>query len=169
MKVGFIFLNIYRINFVYNKNIFAKFSEKYGYFYEEKNSEDIGNTEEASDDIFDLKFVEKYNPERASADFVARREVCPDFEKYEPLFQRCYNLLNTKEWVLIDYEESQLKEWTFGLLNGMLFYIAKIEDWVWGNSQKINRRTLIVFVNGTQSNMLLRSLGKAMWWWKKGL
>ena len=50
----------------------------------------------------------------------------------------------------------------FCVLDGILLYIHKIFQPIRGNSNKLNRRTILIFENGTQSNMLLRSLGKRL-------
>ncbi|MEA1956245.1 MAG: GIY-YIG nuclease family protein [Campylobacterota bacterium] len=43
-----------------------------------------------------------------------------------------------------------------------MLYIAHIEKAQRGNSNKLNRRTTLIFENATQSNMLHRSLGKRL-------
>ncbi len=128
----------------------------------------LENNIEDEEDIFELKHVDGYVSERAKADLVAQRVPCKNFDEFEWKFYDCHRKLERGEYVLIDYKEQNLLEWAFGVLNGVMFYIAKIEEWVRGNSGKINRRTLVIFENGTQSRMLHRSLGKAMWWWQRG-
>lgn len=114
------------------------------------------------EDIFTLKNVPKLKKDRADADFVARREKCEDFEKYEQLFIDCQADLKANRRKIVDSVESQLTVGTFCVLDGVLLYIADIQEGYRGNSQKINRRTTLVFENGTKSNMLLRSLGKRL-------
>ncbi len=124
-------------------------------------SDDFGILED-EEDIFTLKHVSAVPTTKAEADFVANREECEDFEKYEPLLQECQVDLREGKRRLVPSIESKLHEGTFCVLDGILLYIAKIFHPKRGNSGKVNRRTLLVFENGTKSNMLLRSLGKRL-------
>ena len=117
--------------------------------------------DKSNDDIFTLKNVPKVE-KRADADYVAKRERFDDFEKYESLFIQCQQDLKDGKRELIESIESQLEIGTYCVLDGVLLYIDDIQDGYRGNSGKINRRTTLVFENGTKSNMLLRSLGKRL-------
>ncbi len=126
------------------------------------NSDTFGlldNKEEV--DIHTLVNVPKVE-KRADADFVATRKKVEDFDKYEEMFNACQADLKANRRQLIPSVESQLDIGTFCVLDGVLLYILDIQDGTRGNSGKINRRTTLVFENGTQSNMLLRSLGKRL-------
>jgi hypothetical protein len=126
------------------------------------NSDEFGllNTQN-EEDIHTLKNVPKVE-KRADADFVARRVKFDDFDKYEQLFIDCQEDLRTNRRQIVPSVESQLDVGTFCVLDGVLLYIADIQDGYRGNSGKINRRTTLIFENGTKSNMLLRSLGKRL-------
>ncbi|WNL30516.1 GIY-YIG nuclease family protein [Aliarcobacter cryaerophilus] len=126
------------------------------------NSDEFGllNTQN-EEDIHTLKNVPKVE-KRADADFVARREKFDDFDKYEQLFIDCQNDLRANRRQIVPSVESQLDIGTFCVLDGVLLYISDIQDGYRGNSGKINRRTTLIFENGTKSNMLLRSLGKRL-------
>jgi len=112
-------------------------------------------------DIHTLVNVPKVE-KRADADFVAKRKKIEDFDKYEDMFKACQDDLQANRRQLIPSIESQLSIGTFCVLDGVLLYILDIQEGYRGNSRKINRRTTLVFENGTQSNMLLRSLGKRL-------
>ena len=114
------------------------------------------------EDIHTLVNIPKIDKDRADADFVARREKFEDFEKYEPLLVQCQEDLREGKRKLVPSVESRLSIGTFCVLDGVLLYIVDIEKGYLGNSGKINRRTTLVFENGTKSNMLLRSLGKRL-------
>lgn len=126
------------------------------------NSDTFGLLDtKVEEDIFTLKNVPKID-KRADADFVAKREKFDDFEKYEQLFIDCQADLKANRRQIIPSIESQLDVGTFCVLDGVLLYISDIQDGYRGNSGKINRRTTLIFENGTKSNMLLRSLGKRL-------
>lgn len=126
------------------------------------NSDIFGLLDDKQDeDIFTMKNVPKVE-KRADADYVAKREKFEDFDKYEPLLVQCQKDLKEGKRKLVESVESQLDIGTFCVLDGVLLYIADIEEGYRGNSGKINRRTTLIFENGTKSNMLLRSLGKRL-------
>ena len=126
------------------------------------NSDEFGLLNTQNDvDIHTLKNVPTVE-KRADADFVARREKFDDFDKYEQLFIDCQEDLRTNRREIVPSIESQLDIGTFCVLDGVLLYISDIQDGYRGNSGKINRRTTLIFENGTKSNMLLRSLGKRL-------
>ena len=126
------------------------------------NSDTFGLLDtKVEEDIFTLKNVPRVE-KRADADYVAKREKFEDFDKYEQLFIDCQADLKASRRQIVPSVESQLEVGTFCVLDGVLLYISDIQDGYRGNSGKINRRTTLIFENGTKSNMLLRSLGKRL-------
>jgi hypothetical protein len=112
--------------------------------------------------VFDIKNVPEISQDRSDPDFVAQREVCADFDKYEHLFAQVQRDLKNGTKKLATFIESEVKQGDFFVLSGVLIYLEKIDDPYRGNSQKINRRTRCIYENGTESNVLLRSLGKRL-------
>lgn len=114
------------------------------------------------DSILKIKNVPRVDKDRSDPDFVAKRETCLDFEKYKYLFDQCQRDLRNGNRKLGTFIESEMKEGDFFVLSGVLIYLDKIYDPYRGNSEKINRRTRCIYENGTESNALLRSLGKRL-------
>lgn len=112
-----------------------------------------------AEDIFTLKHVPQ---EREEAELVARREACKEFEQYEQLFKECHADLKVGKRKLIKFNERFLEEGNFFILKGVMVYLAKIHEAKKDKFQKLDGRTLCIFENGTQSNMLMRSLGKGL-------
>lgn len=112
--------------------------------------------------IFTLKHV-PHSSERQETDFVARRKPCKNFAKYEPLFKQCQQELKTGGRKLIRFNESNLTDKTFFIINGILGYLETIHDLTKDKNSKLDGRTYCVFENGTESNMLFRSLGKMLY------
>lgn len=135
---------------------------------EPKSIDDILQDDELSqifDDessIFDLKHV-SHSSKRQSTDFVARRKVCKNFTQYEPLFKECQVELKSAKRNLIKFNESNLVEKTFFILNGVLGYLVTIKELYKGKDGKPDGRIHCVFENGTESNMLFRSLCKRLY------
>jgi len=125
------------------------------------DNDPLGLLNDDAEDIFTLKHVPKVE-KRADADFIAKREKIENFEEYDEIFKACQADLKANRRQLVPSIESQLDVGTFCVLDGVLLYIENIDKGYRGNSGKINRRTSLIFENGTQSNMLLRSLGKRL-------
>ena len=125
------------------------------------NDDDLGILIDESS-IFDLKFVKK-NDDRAETDFVARRKPCPDFHKYEEGFKRCHEEIKSWERTLSIFQsEESIRVWMYFVLDWVLVYIKSIGNIKIDDHHKKDGRLHCVFENGTESNMLLRSLWKAM-------
>ncbi|TGN29182.1 GIY-YIG nuclease family protein [Empedobacter tilapiae] len=118
--------------------------------------------------IFELNHVTAHK-DREKTDEVAKRKRCKDFDQYEPLFKKVHEELKSGERKYIDFTIGTLKENTFYLHKGMIFFIESI-DWSRENSFKEDGtrvrkdgRTRCIFENGTESNMLYRSVEKMMY------
>jgi hypothetical protein len=114
------------------------------------------------DSVFNIKNVPEIKQDRSDPDFVAQREICTDFDQFEHLFLQIHRELKNGTKKLAPFVESEMKQGDFFVLSGVLIYLEKIDDPYRGNSQKINRRTRCIYENGTESNVLLRSLGKRL-------
>ncbi len=119
-------------------------------------------------DLFDFKHTPK-DQERAATDFVARRKPCKDFDKYESLFKEIQKDLAEGKRKLVDFKMGNLREETYYVHNGVLFLLEQInidrkehykED---GTRVREDGRTRCVFENGTESNMLKRSVEKILY------
>lgn len=120
--------------------------------------DDLGLLDDA-EDIFTLKHVPK---EREETDFVARRKPCKNFEEYEPLFKECHADLKSGKRKLVKFNENYLDDGSFFILKGLMGYLVekKVKK---AKFSKVDGRIFCIFENGTQSNMLFRSLGKGLY------
>ena len=117
-------------------------------------------------DIFTLRNVKQ--SERINPEFISRRKKCPDFELYKPLFDTILEELESGKRKLAQYKSSELKENGFYVLNGVIVYLSKVDGSVEsyafesGCRERFDGRTVCIFDNGTYSEMLFRSLDKAL-------
>lgn len=111
--------------------------------------------EQDPNEIFKLRNVpDKIN----TADYVSRRKPCKNFDKYEPLFERCHEELRAGTKIMRRFaSEKQIQPGRFFALQGQLVYVESIGEKE-KKGEKINARTHCIFENGTESNILLRSL-----------
>lgn len=118
------------------------------------------------DELLDIK---SFDIERAKADFVARRKPCKDFDKFKDLFKKIHSELKSKNRKIIKFEEMDLKEGSFFVLDGMVVLLEKIQGKNIKNFQgrtgdrRDDPRTRCIFENGLESNMYLRSLEKLLY------
>ncbi len=131
-------------------------------------SDILGIFAEDDNGLFDLKNVPKLE-ERESTDFVARRKPCKDFENYEEKFKEIQDELASGVRTLIDFGEDNLREGSFYVHNGILMLLENInitkEEKTFKTGKRIRKdgRTRCIFENGTESNMLYRSVAKALY------
>lgn len=119
-------------------------------------------------DLFDFKHTPK-EYERAATDFVARRKPLKDFDKYEQKFKEIQKDLAEGKRKLVDFKMGNLREGAYYVHNGVLFLLEEIridrkdhykED---GTRVREDGRTRCIFENGTESNMLKRSVEKILY------
>ncbi|NOH69613.1 GIY-YIG nuclease family protein [Vibrio rotiferianus] len=128
--------------------------------------EQLSPSSSVSVSIFDLKNVtdpERIR-ERKKAEQVGQTMPCPNFEVFDPLFKDVHKGLTSETKGLGTIAESELsvfefQEGNFYLLKGMLLFIDHMSE-IFRGTDRDDRRLLIIFENGTQSTMLLRSLTK---------
>ncbi len=132
------------------------------------NSDYLGLLDEDSQKLFDFKHTPK-DYERAKSDFVARRKPCKDFGKYEPLFKEVQKDLASGKRKLIEFQMDTLAAGNYYVHNGILFFLESVnftrkehyrKD---GTRVREDGRTRCIFENGTVSNMLFRSVSKALY------
>jgi len=106
---------------------------------------------------------------RAEADFVARRKPCKNFKDYEELFKSVQADLSSGKRKLVDFKQGNIREGAYYIHRGILFLLEKIdisktehyrED---GTRVRTDGRTRCIFENGTESNMLMRSVEKILY------
>ena len=89
-----------------------------------------------------------------------------EFKKYEALFQQVHKELKENKRKLVEFKdaETNLIEGNFYLVDGLLCYLesSEAEKVLKGDRIRLEGRTKTIFENGTVSNMLFRSLGKAI-------
>lgn len=124
------------------------------------HDDDLGLLKDWSDDIFDIKHIPK---ESAVPDYIAQRKVCQSFQQYEHLFKQCQaDLISGKRKLMPFANEQQIEKDDFFVLKGILTYVAFVGEKERSN-RKINARLHCVFENGTESDMLLRSLARELY------
>lgn len=132
------------------------------------NDDSLGLFDDDEADIFNFKHTPR-DLQRAESDFVARRKPCKDFDDYEHLFTAVQSDLAQGKRKLVDFKQGNLRVGTYYVHNGVLFYLESINitqkehykpD---GTRVREDGRTRCIFENGTESNMLKRSVEKILY------
>lgn len=120
------------------------------------------------DDITKLKHVMS-REERRAAEEIAHRERCADFDRFEPLFKRVQAELDsgtrtTRPFVKdAGFLKADISKGQFFILGGQVAYIASVGDAIKAPNGETDARLRVIYSNGTESNLLLRSFQRALY------
>lgn len=114
------------------------------------------------DDITQLRHVRSAEEKRA-AEEIARRDKCHDFEKFKPLFEKVKQELASGTRVTRPFElKAEIRPGAFFIVGGLITYVAEMDD-IFTNAQgRTDARLRVIFDNGTESGMLMRSLQRQL-------
>ena len=117
---------------------------------------------EAADDIRVLKHVQSAE-ERRAAEEIANREKCPDFASFERLFEQVQAELDRGERSTRPFElKAEIRPGALFIVGGQIAYVAEMGDLYTTDHGRSDARLRVIFDNGTQSTMLMRSLQRAL-------
>lgn len=117
-----------------------------------------------TEDITVLRHVRTTADKRA-AEEVADRKPCEDFETFRPLFERVQNEVKTglRQSQPIEAGRRTIEAGDFFVLDGLTLYVAEVGEPLKTTAGEVDRRLRVIFSNGTESNLLLRSLQRAFY------
>lgn len=110
-------------------------------------------------DIFEVR--DELKP-MARPDFVADRRLCPDFERFEPLFERIRKSVEERTRKPQPFRQERVELGEFFVLKGQLVYVADLRD-EHRRNEKPDARLRVIFDNGTESNLLMSSLVRRLY------
>lgn len=121
----------------------------------------VGNQEGG---LTDLQHVRSAADKRA-AEEIADRTRCADFDQYKPLFDRAAanikaGLLQAKPIVAGDRSIAQADLF---VVDGLVAYVADVGAPIKMTGKELDSRLRVIYSNGTESNLLLRSLQRAFY------
>lgn len=123
---------------------------------------ELGVLDAGENDITKLTHV-KTRAQIRAAEEIATRKSCDDFQKFKPLFDAVQNDLKTgvREAKLL-IKNAQINQGDFFVLNGQKIYVAEISDQRTFGFDKNDYRLRVIYDNATESDLLLRSLQRAL-------
>lgn len=123
----------------------------------------VGDAAPTDDDITVLRHV-RSSAEKRAAEEIADRTPCQDFERFQPLFDRVEQELKADVRKALRFgRDATIQQHDFFILDGQFAYVAEMGETIKMTTGHQDARLRVVYSNGTESNLLLRSLQKALW------
>ncbi len=110
-----------------------------------------------------LRHVRSHAEKRA-ADEIANRTPCADFKHFKPLFEQVERELKSGARKTLRYgSDTSITKENYFIVGGQLAYVADVGEQLPTALGKPDARLRLIYGNGTESNLLLRSLQKALY------
>ena len=118
--------------------------------------------EASAPDITEFRHV-RSSAEKRAAEEVATRQKCEDFEAFQPLFEQIQRELDAgiRETRPLGVK-ADIEPGRFFIIGGQKAYVAEMGEEFTQNYGDKDARLRVIFDNGTESNMLRRSLHRAL-------
>ncbi|MCV2449573.1 GIY-YIG nuclease family protein, partial [Paracoccus sp. DMF] len=119
-------------------------------------------------EITELRHV-RSTAEKRAAEEIANREPCPDFDRFKPLFEQVRidldsGVRTTRQFVKdAGFLKADIIEGQFFILGGQVAYVAEVGETFRAPNGETDARLRVVYSNGTESNLLRRSLQRALY------
>jgi hypothetical protein len=114
-------------------------------------------------DVSHLQHVKPRSVVRA-AEEVANRAGCEDFDKFEPLFKKVKAELDKGARKTIRYgQDTSIEQGNFFIVDGLTAYVAEVGEPFKAPNGETDARLRVIFSNGTESDLLMRSLQRALY------
>nr|WP_233418418.1 GIY-YIG nuclease family protein [Ferrovum myxofaciens] len=123
----------------------------------------IGDEPADQNDITVLRHVRSTIDKRA-AEEIADRTPCADFDKFQPLFEQVERELKAGLRKTLRFgRDASIANGNYFIVGGQLAYVAEIGEMIKTQSGHDDARLRVIYSNGTESNLLLRSLQRALY------
>ncbi len=112
--------------------------------------------------ITELKHV-RSTAEKKAAEEVASRDKCEEFDTFKPLFEQVQKELDSDLRDTRPFEmKAEIEKGRFFIVGGQKAYVAEKGETTITDQGRTDARLRVIFDNGTESNMLMRSLQRAL-------
>jgi hypothetical protein len=118
--------------------------------------------------ITQLRHVRASANKRA-AEEIAERDKCEDFDRFEPLLSAVQRDLDAGVRVTRPFvkdagmQKADIAQGQFFILGGQIAYVAEVGEPFRAPNGENDARLRVIYSNGTESNLLLRSLQRALY------
>jgi hypothetical protein len=99
-----------------------------------------------------------------AAEEIAQRNPCKNFDEFEPIFEQVQRQLESGQRQTVKYGESaEILKGDLFILEGQKVLVANLGDPFVSDYGRPDRRLKVIYDNGTESDLLLRSLQRALY------
>lgn len=124
---------------------------------------ELGIDKMADDDADITKLKHVKSRSRRTTDEIANRKACIDFDTFKPLFQQVQRDLDSgiRETRLFR-DTAKIEQGQFFIVAGQVAYVAHVGESFIAEYGRRDSRLRVIFDNGTESDLLMRSLQRAL-------
>lgn len=135
-------------------------------FHQEPSDEELlsalGVDSDEQDELTRLVHVRSREEIRA-AEEIARRNRCEDFAKFAPIFERVQADLDMGIRQTLKYkDDAEIRKGDLFIVDGQTALVAEAGETFISNFDREDRRLRVIYANGTESDLLGRSLMRAL-------
>jgi hypothetical protein len=113
-------------------------------------------------DITKLRHV-RTSADKRAAEEIANRQKCEDFDRFKPLFLQVRKELDAGLRQTRPFQTmAEIKKGEFFIVGGQIAYVAEVGDEFTTEYDRRDSRLRVIYDNGTESDVLLRSLQRAL-------
>jgi hypothetical protein len=114
-------------------------------------------------DITVLRHV-RSTAEKRAAEEIADRTPCADFEAFQPLFEQVERELKSDVRKTLRFgRDASIASGNYFIVGGQLAYVAEVGESIKAPNGESDARLRVIYANGTESNLLRRSLQRALY------
>jgi len=115
-----------------------------------------------TEDLTQLVHV-RSREEIKAAEEIAQRNLCEDFGEFQPIFEKVQRELEAGQRHTLKYQDNaEVKNGDLFILDGQKVIVADLGDPFVSDYGRPDRRLRVVYDNGTESDLLVRSLQRAL-------
>jgi len=123
---------------------------------------ELGIDERRGNEVTQLTHV-RSRQEIKTAEEIAQRNLCQDFDQFKGLFKQVQQDLETGERKTVKYQDNAaINPGDLFILDGQKVLVAHVGNEFRGEHGRLDRRLRVIYDNGTESDLLLRSLQRAL-------
>ncbi len=123
----------------------------------------LGDESADRDDITVLRHV-RSSAEKRAAEEIADRIPCADFDKFQPLFEQVERELKVGVRITRRFgRDTSIAGGNYFIVGGQLAYVAEVGESIKAPNGESDARLRVIYANGTESNLLRRSLQRALY------
>jgi len=122
----------------------------------------LGVDADATNGITELRHV-RSTADKHAAEEIANRERCEDFDRFKPLFEQAQREIESEIRQARPFElKAEIRPGSWFIVGGQKAYVAAAGETFTNAQGKSDARLRVIFDNGTESNLLMRSLQRAL-------